>query len=287
MSEYKTPFKSQPSIENIENLLRSYSPEPPVELKVQVAKRSWEKTIEAYPARVFWKPSPAWQFGLVFGVVLLLFILSLFTPFGKGLAQSISQFFRLAPSDTIIETVSLTPIPTPDPGYPYNLYNLAPGQAEKLAGFTVKKLPNVPNGWLFFGARYEAEKEKVSLFYGRLRQPVSQDLPKTDIDLTINQQKSVFDELDWGNCPNGTLKKVTIHGQTAELLDGAVWVTYTQPTPGIKREWTCEQVDTNTVLTLRWQEKGLNYEVNLTQFVGEGSPVLSSEELLQLVETLY
>lgn len=279
------PLKSSrtvPNLEEIEGLLRSCQPTPAPDLSQRVSRATWARPAEKLR---IWQ-IPAWRYALAAVLVILAFSLGWLTPAGKSLADSISQFFQFAPAPQATEIVSTTPMPTADPGYPYNQYLLTPEQAQAAAGFTVKTLDGLPAEWVLQGARYDPEWQRVSLFYSLPSAESSPQQRMEDAYLYVYQQKGEFENFSLGSCPNGTFQKVMVNAYPAEFTDGAIWTTYTQPTPGIEREWVCERTDPGTVMTLRWQEDALKYEINLTQFVEDASVQLSASDLIQLAESM-
>lgn len=276
------PSRTVPNIEEIEGLLRSCQPTPAPTLSQRVSRATWARPV---PKAKFWQIS-TWRYAMAAVLVILAFSLGLLTPAGKSLAESISQFFQFAPAAHATEIVPTTPLPTADPGYPYNQYLLAPEQAQAAAGFSVKTLDGLPDEWVLQGARYDPEWQRVSLFYSLPSAGSSPENRMEDAYLYVYQQKGEFENFSLGSCPNGTFQKVMVNAYQAEFTDGAIWTTYTQPTPGIEREWVCERTDPGTVMALRWQEDDLKYEINLTQFVEEVSLRLTSPDLIHLAETM-
>jgi hypothetical protein len=278
-------------MEEIETLLRTYRPTPESRLRERIASATWMKsadTLTHHEARLknvsMGRRSYA-RLAFAFLSVLVLISLLFLSPMGRGLAQSISQFFRLAPFEQVTEVVPLTPFQTPNPEYPYNLYTLTIDQAESLAGFKVKRPTNLPHNWVFRGASYEAENQQVELFYTL---PAAQPFEgsEEDIYLYVSQLKGEFEVFEWGQCPNGTIEAVTVNGWPAELADGVVWMTTTPATPGITRQWECQQVEPGFTMTLRWKEEELKYEINISQFAEDISLWLTKEDLISLAENM-
>lgn len=269
-----------PNLEEIEGLLRSYQPIPTPTISEQVARATWAGQVVKVR---FWQ-IPSWRLASAAVLVILVFSLGLLTPAGKSLAESISQFFQFAPASQATEIVSTTPLPVEDSGYPYNQYLLTPEQAQAAAGFPVKTLDDLPAGWVFWGARYDADQQRVSLFYSLPSTDSSPEQRNESAYLYVQQQKGEYENFSLGTCPNGTFQKVMVNTYQAELTDGAIWVTYTQPTPGVERVWVCERTEPGTVMVLRWQEADLKYEINLTQFVEETPARLTGPDLIHLAE---
>jgi hypothetical protein len=283
----KSPQQTIPEIDEIEAVLRTYRPAPDPHLYTRIAAAAWMKPEVAAPnhrANIRQRVTYRWAFAFL--AVLLVCAFMLFTSPGRSLAQSITRFFQVAPSDRETEVVSLTPFPTPNPGYPYNLYTLNITQAELLAGFKVKQLADLPsNAWVFHGARYDPESQGVILFYTLPALDSTPSNPKEDIYLYASEQRGEFNQ-EWKQCPNGTITQVKVNSWPAELADGAVWSTYTQPTPGVTREWVCERTDPGTAMTLRWQETDLKYEISVDQFAENTSVWLSPSDLVNIASHL-
>ena len=203
------------------------------------------------------------------------------TPTGRVLAQRIADFFRFAGSPQRIETVSRTPHPSPDPAYPYNQFALSEAEAEAAAGFEVRTLQShltLGEGWHLHGFSYQASHNQVQQLYTYRSQA------EVGIYLYLSAQTAFYAE-DWGACPNATLHAVQINGLDAELLEGAVWTTYEQPTPGAQREWRCEAVG-GLAMSLRWAADGLYYQISLTQFETRSDLLFAPEDLIELAEEL-
>lgn len=288
------PCHTIPEIDEIERLLRTYRPSPNSHLFEKVAEVTWMKSTSplSYQRTKIQMPSinrkMTTRWALVFLSVLLAVTLVMFTPIGGSLAQSISRFFQIAPSDHVTEVVSLTPFPTPDSGYPYNLYTLSIAQAETLAGFKVKALTEdlLPPNWVFHGANYEPENQKVSLFYSLPSLNSTPEQRMEAIYMYISEQRGEFENYNWSECPNGTITEVKINNWPAELADGAVWETNTAPTPGVTREWVCEKVEPGTAMALRWEETDLKYEISVVQFAENTLVWLTQSDLLNLAENM-
>lgn len=293
ISDSRPPQLPPPEIDEIEALLRAYRPNPGQRLYVQAAAAEWMKPANTIAHRITGMLMPLtrqkrlsqWAFVFLLAA-LLIFSLMLFTPLGRSLAQSFTQFFQVAPADHKTEVVSLTPYPTPDPLYPYNIYTLSVAQAEELAGFKVKVLTNLPDDrWVFHGAKYESETQQVSLFY-TLPSIYSTPLdPIEDYFMTVSEQRGAFENF-WGECPNGTITKVKVNNWPAELADGAMWVTTTPPSPGITREWSCQPVPSGHAMSLRWEEADLKYQLTVLQFADDISAWLDHQDLVNLAENM-
>jgi hypothetical protein len=282
------PQQTTPDTAEIEALLRTYRPDPGQHLYEQVAKAAWMKPQpRSHPWRTNFRPKITSRWALAFFSILLAFALILLTPQGRSLAQSITQFFTFANSDHRTELLSMTPFPTPDPGYPYNLYTLNIAQAEAFAGFKLKLVTDLPDKWLFRGAKYDPKNQQVDLFYSLPAADSTADEPKEAVYLYVSELKGEFDkDADWAECPDGTITKLKINGWPAELSDGAIWETNTPPTPGVTREWKCVKTDPGSVMDLRWQETDLKYEFSVDQLSDDTSLWLTQSDLIKLAETM-
>ena len=281
-----------PETDEIEGLLRTYRPTPGQALYEQVATNTWMKSkankrygTNFHLPGFIKKINLRWALGLI-ATLLMVVMFMAFTPQGRSFAQAISRYFQINPSDHATEVLSLTPMPTNDPGYPYNLYTLDAAQAEALAGFEVKELTGLPEGWIFNGSSYDPELQQVKLFYSL---PSANNTPSQRMEaiyLYVSQQKGEFEDFIWGECPTGTISKVQVNNWPAELSDGSVWVTYTEPTPGITREWTCERADPGATMVLRWKETTLKYQISVDQFFADESVMLGQSDLINLAENM-
>ena len=263
------------SVEEIEKMLRSFRPEPRSRFSRTLMRRYAPEI-----SRFGGLPQALRRNRRVI-VIAILALALLLTPLGTSLAQTLARFFRFANETVQLETVSLTPMSSPNPDYPYNEYTLSKAQAETEAGFALKTLPafvDGPQGWQFHGYNYDALLNSVKQLYTYR----TGDDPS--IYLFLTTQSSLFEE-DWGFCPNGTLHETEVNGLEAEVLDGAVWTTYSEATPGAEREWRCEAMH-GQALALRWVEDGLYYEISVTQFETRSDLLLGREDLVELAEGL-
>jgi hypothetical protein len=283
-----TPQQTTPETAEIEALLRTYRPDPGQHLYEQVAKAAWMQPQPGSRRRMAnFRPKITSRWALAFFSILLVFALILLTPQGRSLAQSITQFFMFANSDHRTEVLSMTPIPTPDPGYPYNLYTLNIAQAEALAGFKLKLVTGLPDKWVFRGAMYDPKNQQVDLFYSLPAIDSTADEPKEAVYMYVSELKGEFEkDADWGECPDGTITKLKINGWPAELSNGTIWETFTPPTPGVTREWKCVKTDPESVMDLRWQETDLKYELSVDQLTDNTSLWLTQSDLIKLAETM-
>ena len=278
-------------IEEIEALLRTYRPNPDSRLREQVANATWLKSttsLTSHGARLKKENSGRKinaRLAFIFLSILMFITLLFLSPMGRSLAQSVTRFFKLAPFEQVTEVVSLTPFPTRNPEYPYNLYVLSIAQAESLAGFKVKKPTNLPSDWVFHGAKYEPENQQVKLFYALPSTHALND-SKEDIYMYITETKGEFENFEWGRCPNGVIEEVMVNGRSAELADGVVWITTTPPTPGVTRQWECQKVDPGSAMILRWEEADLKYEINIAQFAEDASLWLTKQDLISLAVSM-
>ena len=278
------PQQTTPETAEIETLLRTYRPDPSQHLYEQVAKAAWMQPQPASrPRMANFRSKITSRWALAFFSVLLVIALILLTPQGRSLAQSITQFFTFANSDHRTEVLSMTPIPTPDPGYPYNLYTLNIAQAEALAGFKLKLVTGLPDKWLFHGAMYDPKNQQVDLFYSLPSPDSTADNPKEAIYLYVSELKGEFyKNPEWGECPDSAIKKLKINGWPAELSIGTTWETNTPPTPGVTRVWKCVVSDSEFSMDLRWQETDLKYELSVDQLTDDTSLWLAQPDLIKL-----
>jgi hypothetical protein len=293
MSDHSLPNskplqESTPEIDEIEGLLRTYRPNPGQRLYTQVATSDWLKPTDTftYPGakrHISIRPNKlSLRWALSFIPVLLIFTLVLLTPLGSSLAQSVTRFFQIAPSDHMTEVISLTPYPTSEERSIYDLHSLSASQAEKLAGFKVKTLAELPSRrWRFHGAEYDAENQRVSLFYSLPSIYGTPMDPVEDIILFISEQRSAFKDY-YRLCPNVTITEVDINSWPAELADGGVWGAEMPPTPETPQEYECKPVAAGEAMILRWEETDLKYEITVVQFAEDTSVWLSHADLLNL-----
>lgn len=288
-------FSSQPSppeIEHLEQILRGYKLSPGKRFYEKLAGQAWLEPDLSLAASAKKENLPAKSNRLRFASIIAAVIVAVFmiTPFRDAVAQIVSRFFKVSPSEQIVVTVSLTPYPTPDPEYSFNQeVNLTIPEAEYLAGFKVKAPSVLTDEWEFQGARYKEEEGKVTLFY------YAENLDDYSLGyLFINQFQGDFKN-NWGLCPNGVIEEVSVGGWPAEVAHGAVWTTYQQATPGAEREWQCEKDFGLAIYFLRWEEGEMKYEIKLSQgfrlafdlpIFYDDLEIIDIEELIQIAESM-
>jgi hypothetical protein len=280
-----------PEIDEIETILRTYRPEPNQSFLKKVKGASWMKPTNALPVREnrYQKPNSKnkrfYRYAVGFLSILLLIVLLSATSVGSSLAQAVTRFFQISESGQKTETISLTPFPTSDPEeYPYNQYPLDISEAENQAGFPVKIPANLPNGWVFRGAKFDSENQEVGLLYSH---------PTADGDdgfIFIDQLKSEF-ENDWDLCPQGIVEAATVNGWPAEVATGGVWTTSTRATPGAEREWVCVEFSeisegANEPMTLRWEEEDIKFEIDVMQTTPDETIWLTQQDLIDLAQSM-
>lgn len=272
-----TSYYPAPEFQEIESLLRSLQINPNDRLYKKISGADWVSPAVSLRPEGLEKIEPSKKYvrRIAYIFIILVFIFFLLVPSEHGLAQIISRFFKVAPVTEMTQVISLTPRPTDDPGYPYNLYSLTVAEAAVLAGFEIKFPMGTLDDWVFHGANYDEEKEKAELFF-------TIDYQGRKNYLYLAQMKSEFKN-DWGQCPNGTIEHVMVNQWPAELAYGAVWTTYDKPIPGTEQEWVCEKVG-DLVRTLRWEEDDLRYSVSITKFSEEFK--FDRDDLIEVAESL-
>lgn len=291
--------QSVPEIEEIEGMLHAYRPSLSSTLLDKVADTTWAKQTGTV---VIQKPvstlpradrSMTLRWSLTVLIIVFVTLLMAFTNIGQILAKSISRFFRVSNENYVTEVVSSTPMPTSSSNYPYDQYILSIEQAETQAGFEIRSLAALPTAdWVFHGAKIEPENQGISLFYS-LPGKESKINHMEEIYLYVTVQKNDFENREWAEtCPKDTIKEVEVNNWPAELEDGSVWQTETEPTPGVTRLWICRVADPGVFMTLRWEETELKYQIDVHQLglSGEGAdmtiPWLTEQDLINLAENL-
>lgn len=285
-----------PEIEELEGMLRTYRPSPGSSLPDKVANAVWMNPTNTLNQRKRSFSMPIFnqkrtsRWALAFLSILFVVLLLTFTNVGQIVAQSVSRFFKIAPSDYLTRIVGTTPISTLEPGFHYEGYTLSIEQAEALTGIKIKSLAVLPTkDWVFRGAKNQPEKHGVSLLYG-LPSKKPDFYRKDEILVYIFEQKDDFEDFMWGEC-DGAVKSVKINNWPGELDNGSTWQTHTKPTPGLKQEWFCV-IQSEVTMTLRWEETDLKYSISVDQIglSGEGAdmtiPWLTEQDLINMAENL-
>ena len=191
------------------------------------------------------------------------------TPQGRALAQSILQFFRRAESNVLPLPPEQIPspedsqgMPTAQPPSPF----LSVGEAELIAGFDIKELPVVPDGFEFLGVM--ANKGSVHIQYEVLGGGGA---------LVITESTSGFIQSEWDQAPVEAISQVMIGELQAEIVHGT-YVVYPGETVA---KWNSDV----PVIRLRWVEDGLWFE--MAKFGGvERIAYLDQDAMIELAESL-
>jgi hypothetical protein len=274
------------AIEEIENLLKTFRPSPGKQFYQWAAQESWKgqtKTAKWNISTIFRRKSLRLVGSL--GLSILLIGLFLLTSWGQSYAQAIFHYFQFAASSSRTEIVSMTPIPSPDPGYPYNLYSLAISQAQVQAGFDVLSPEELPTDLTFHGAKYDPDLMQVELLYtiDHLAGQTSEN-GSPDAWIYVKEQITDFEQY-WGVCPSGAIHEADINGLSAEIADGITWMTDQPPEPGVKREWVCTADANSGPFAIRWQVNNLRLEITVDQFPGENSLYFTQTDLVDFAKS--
>jgi hypothetical protein len=258
---------------------------------------------EAIPARS--KPRRQVLRGLALVVLALAALAagSLAFPWGRAFAQSLFQFFNLAPSDTIqmpaeyygkntaptfpptfeaqlaaVPLSTVTPQPTASEVGPaskdacqdhenFSSYPCQVQRAEAKAGFDAKEPPSNLQGYVFTRAIGNGFADTFSIHY---------EYAGGGSYLNIYENNHGFGEWSSNPVPAGAdLQPVTVHGLPGEYVQG-YFVNY----PGS----TTTTWDSNAgIHRLRWQEDGIAFQIEV---VGGRPGFETKEDLVALAESL-
>jgi hypothetical protein len=278
------PNNEENSIEEIESHLKTFRPSPSQKLYQWAAQEGWKGYTE----------TSRWNFTTIFqrrsmrlvgslGLGILLIGLALLTSWGQSYAQAIFHYFQFAASSSRTEVVSMTPIPSPDPGYPFNLYPLTISQAQTQAGYRVLSPEELPSGFTFQGAKYDPAFMQVEFLY-TIDHLVGQTNGNGSPYGWVYVKEQITDfEQNWGVCPSGTIRQAEINDLPAEIADGITWMTDQRPEPGAKREWVCT-ADSGS-FAIRWQANHLRIEITISQFSGVNPPDFTPKDLIDFAKS--
>lgn len=282
MFDYKPPdLGATPDEAELEELLQGFQLSPGENFYKLISSQAWfqgstnqsaRRKLQRFRTRVVY---------VVLGIIGVIGFL-LFTPAGRTFADEISKFFQFSRTESYVESIPNDPLPTSIPDFPYSLYLLSVEEVESLAGFDVKFPNDLSHEWEFHGARYEEDLTRASLFFTYSREGIDQP----EIYMFIRQLRGEFDQdQPWEFCPNGTLIETKVGKWPAEMLVGAVWMTYSPPEPGTQREWVCEKVNDNQVRILRWKEDVANYEISADQ-PEVHEEILTHQDIIDIAESI-
>jgi len=208
---------------------------------------------------------------LVFSAIAIVALLAvtLITPQGRALAQSVLYFFRRSesyviplPPDQIVAPEDAQSIPTAAAPAPF----VSVAEAEQIAGFDAKELSSVPNGFDFTGAM--ADKGSISIQY---------DVRGGGGALIINESTNGFMESEWDQAPAEFISQVQVGNLEAEIVQGT-YVVYAGETSA---KWNPNA----PTLRLRWIENGVWFEMAKLGGV-ESIAYLDQAGLIALAESM-
>src|SRR5512145_258778 len=184
---------------------------------------------------------------LVFSAIAIVALLSVafVTPQGRALAQSVVQFFNRSkshviplPADQIVSPEDAQAMPTAAAPAPF----VSVAEAEKSAGFDIKELASVPNGFNFLGVM--ALEGSVSIQY---------EARGGGGTLVINESTDGFMQSEWDQAPPEAISQVRIGNLDAEMVQGG-YVVYAGEVVG---RWNPDA----PILRLRWIQDGIWFEM--------------------------
>ena len=190
-------------------------------------------------------PRRMWRVAFAVMAATTLLGITLTTPQGRALAQSVLQFFKRAesnvlilPTEQIASPEDAGSISTAEPPTPF----MSVPEAEQIAGFDAKELPSVPQGFAFAGAM--ADENGISIQY---------EAQGGGGHLLINESTTGFMQSEWDQAPAAAISQVKVGELDAELVQGA-YVVYPGETVG---RWNPDAA----ILRLRWIRDGLWIEM--------------------------
>jgi len=201
--------------------------------------------------------------------IVALLAVTLITPQGRAFAQSVLHFFKRSesyviplPPDQIVSSEEAQAMPKAAAPAPF----VSVAEAEKSAGFDVKELPAVPNGFNLLGAM--AGEGSVSIQYearggGRA--------------LIINESTNGFMESEWDQAPAEFISQVQVGNLEAEIVQGG-FVVYEGETSA---RWNPNM----PTLRLRWIDNGVWFEMAKLGGV-ESISYLDQAGLIALAESM-
>jgi hypothetical protein len=203
--------------------------------------------------------------------VMALIVISLATPQGQALAQSVLQFFTRAESDSMpLQPWQVAPLdnvtednPTALPPMP--LITVI-SDAEQFIGFNIAELSSTPKGLTFLGARPYGKA--ISLEY---------EANGSGGNLIIMQSQDGYLQSDWDKVPADAIIPVKIDDLDGEFVQGT-FVVYPNETTAT---WNPHAA----ILRLRWVMNGIWIE--MTKFGNvEAIEYLDMAGMIELAENM-
>ena len=270
----KPNLLNPPHENKMEELLAKIQPVPGPEFHQKMARAPWRAAKTGLVAENITpqgdkmnttRPRRLARLGYAALVLIALFTLAFVSPQGRAFAQSILELFNRAESKE-------RPLPlgqNRDPSFataepPAQFTSVA--EAEKSAGFDVKELPSVPQGFEFFGAMTGGGG--VSIQY---------QAQGNGGQLVINQSTAGFMQSEWDQAPEDAITQVKVGELDAEIVQGT-FVVYAGETVA---KWYPDA----PILRLRWIEDGIWFEMAKFGNV-ESITYLDQNGLIALAESL-
>lgn len=266
-----------PEEETIEELMSRFKPSPSSHLHDRMLSAPWEiiqtgNRVSPQRKKLV-VPKLAW--GLAGGLILLLILGITFVPPIQVIARQIMYSFIPAPSNQIeVQITSTSPEDVYNFSNPEN-FSMNVEEAQTQAGFRIRELSQVPDGFFLLGAKYDQSYNAIVLLYRG---------NSTNLYVTQRPIDGGQDVFSIGE--SAIVKNVMVGELPAELVTGGWKAVSTQPTgeasnPSSFVNITAIWDNSLAQSTLRWQKDGFAFEL---RSVGENQP--SEDELIALANGL-
>jgi len=264
-----------PSEAEIISLLENVRPQPGAHLRTRVANAAWarstpeQRRLSRTGGEVLRRT--AFVTLAVIGVLILFFAIP---PF-NGVARRVADFFYHTDQNTI-------PIAVQSPS---REFLLTTAEAATQAGYAIQQPDWVPEGFLFNGAAYDADRQAVLLDF---HSPIPGKF------LRLSQNPTAENRLDISNIgPGADVKTVTIHPPTGETVSGE-YVAGAWRIPSVFDHLQTGQPDITATMQanwdpeakihmLRWETGGFLYEII---HADPNLDSLSAELLVKIAESM-
>lgn len=267
------PKPQPPDESQIERLLADFNPHPSRDFYLKMAGAPWRRSAN----RERRLRIPAWGTITTAAIVLsILLIGTLAMPSLQAVAQQIMHYFVPAQEDQrSIEMTVPYPGDSGDFGTP-EYFSLNLSQAKAQVDFPLAQLQQLPLGWIFSGAHYEASLNSITLRY---------QVNESTLYLTERPADAVEEYSSVG--ASAPVETVTVGEVTGEYVLGGWHLTSEGSSPietGVPGTQISLDIYWDPELpqqTLRWEQGEIVYEIRFA-----GKPLLSKEAMIEIAESL-
>jgi hypothetical protein len=271
-----TPYQKQaPDEEQIAELLASIQVYPGESFQQRMQRSPWKRKQNL---RLNWliHINPAQRAGFLVAIFSGLILLTLFTaPFTRGLAKQIYRFFVASERNTLSIQITNTPEISEQSSILSPTFSTTIEDAQKLAGFDLHSITNLPEGMEIEGAVYDAVRKAILVRYTGENQTI------------LFTQRKVSEIQEYASIgADASVQTVQVRGRTGEYALGGWEIISISPVDSNNAQNPSQTVGLiwdkeSTLRTLRWEEDSFFYEI-----VYARPEAFTIDEVLEIAESI-